>query len=66
MLPRVRTARPEKMLTWFNSSCNKLSASMVMGLLRSAFSADAATGTMANTSAMEREANEVKARILLN
>jgi hypothetical protein len=36
-----------------------------MGLLRSAFSADAATDTMANKSASEREANEVKARILL-
>jgi len=36
-----------------------------MGLSRSAFSADAATGTMAISSAREKEANEVKARILL-
>jgi hypothetical protein len=53
------------MLTWFNSSCTKLSASMLVGFSRSAFSADAATGTMAISNASEKEANEVKARILL-
>jgi hypothetical protein len=38
---------------------------MFIGLSRSAFSADAATGTMANASMSEKAANEVKARILL-
>jgi len=38
---------------------------MWVGLSRSAFSADAATGTRANSKASEKAANEVKARILL-
>jgi hypothetical protein len=38
---------------------------MWVGFWRSAFSADAATGAMANTRASVKEANEVKARILL-
>jgi hypothetical protein len=38
---------------------------MLVGFSRSAFSADAATGTMAINKASEKEANEVKARILL-
>jgi hypothetical protein len=38
---------------------------MWVGLSRSAFSADAATGTSASNKAKKKEANEVKARILL-
>jgi hypothetical protein len=38
---------------------------MLVGFSRSAFSADAATGKIAITDASKKEANEVKARILL-